>query len=107
MVVKLAIARVALQVAFAFPQLPLQLAEGLAIFVPVLLSILDLLHSFLSLILQLDVLLQHILLVHGVVATDLFVHREGATVAAHLRPALDRIAIKKSRVGKWYGVSHA
>ena len=57
---------------FTFPELPLQLTKDLAVPATILLLVFDELHAGVAGVLQLDVLVEHDLAVHGVVPLSLF-----------------------------------
>ena len=76
----------------AFPKLLLELSKDLSILATILFLVLNLLHPGLSLILQLNILHEHVLPIHGIVPLTLLAkckHRAGL-----LTPYLDRFPIE-------------
>ena len=77
---------------FTFPELSLQLTKDLAVLATILLLVFDELHAGVAGVLQLNVLVEHDLAVHGVVPLSLF--PEGKYRAGLFAPDIDRVAIE-------------
>ena len=77
----------------AFSKVLLELSKDLTVLATILFLVLNILHSGLSLILQLNILHEHVLAIHGIVPLTLLAKREHG--AAICTPHLDRIPIEK------------